>query len=776
MKSLVLMPGRRFWRVALFGCASLFASLCPAVRKPPALNTLSAIHALTNSEADRTLAVAFEATVTYYKKDNIDLFVQDTDTAIYIETVPGLNLGTGDRVLVEGTTRASFRPEILAKRITVLHHGELPPPVNADFAQLIRAELDCRRVTVRAVVRAANPFSDGSSKSGLLDLLMPGGNLQAQIATGGTTEALNALLDTTVEITGAVAGRFDSKQQMTGILLEVPSFSDVRIVQPPLVAPHQLSTRPFDEILQTTRVDDRTERIRVEGAITYYQAGSALVLQDGAHALWVDTRSEELHKAGDHAIVSGFPDVRNGSVVLTLGEIVSTPSHMPPQIESVDAVQLASGTHAFELVSVEGQLLMRVREAAQDQYVIAAQGHVFSAIYRHPERGLNLPPSPMRDLRIGSRVRATGICVLDRGDQFRGSVAFHLLLRDSQDVALIAGPSLISVRNLVIVLGVLLIFVFAAMGRAWRLERKLRRRDIATLSSIERWRTRVIEGINRAVPLPETLLQITELLSFKLQVEHCWVEIEGMGTFGTSSLPGEVPFHVVEKAIPAHSGEELGKIRVAFQAAPRRRRITPDALENAVRLAALAIETGEKYSALVRRSELDPLTKARNRFGFDRALALAIENARTLDGRCALIYIDLDDFKQVNDDFGHTVGDRYLQEVVSRLARQLRPNDTLARVGGDEFSVILGSVAAGTEIQEIASRLLDCFDTPFCPDKYEIRGTASVGWAIYPEDATTAEALLDTADTRMYLAKRQKKEPIAADTESAWASQENSRG
>src|SRR3954447_6668187 len=184
------MPGRRFWRVALLGCASLFASVCPAVQKAAALNTLSAIHALTNSEADRSFAVAFEATVTYYQKDNIDLFVQDADTSIYVETVPGLNLQTGDRVLVEGTTRASFHPEILARKVTVLHHGEPPPPVNADFAQLIRAELDCRRVTVRAVVRAANPVSDGSSKSGLLDLFMPGGNLQAQIATGGTPEAL----------------------------------------------------------------------------------------------------------------------------------------------------------------------------------------------------------------------------------------------------------------------------------------------------------------------------------------------------------------------------------------------------------------------------------------------------------------------------------------------------------------------------------------------------------------------------------------------------------
>jgi diguanylate cyclase (GGDEF)-like protein len=743
-------------------CATLIAIACLAEQSPPVLTSLAAIHALTNEEANRVFPVAFEGTVTYYEKGNIDLFVQDGDTAIYVESVPGQSLALGDRVRVEGTTRASFLPEILARRVTMLHHGAPPPPVQADFGQMIRAELDCRRATVRAVVRAANVFSDGVSKSVLLDLLMPGGNLQAQVASPATPAQIEALLDSTIDITGAVAGRFDSKNQMTGILLEVPSLSDVHIVAPARVAPHLLPFKPFDKILESTHVEDRTARVRVEGTITYYQPGSALVLQDGMHALWVDTRSEEPHNTGDHALVSGFADVRNGAVVLTGAEIVSVPSGVPPHVEELTTAQLASGTHAFELVSVEGELLTRVRERAQDQYVIVAQGHVFSAIYRHPERGLSIPVAPMKDVRLGSRVRVTGICVLDRGDQFRGAVAFHLLLRSPSDVTVIAGPSIVSVRNLGILLGVLLMIVFAAIGRAWLLDRKLHRREIAVSATVERWRTRVIDGINSAVPLPETLLQITELLSFKLQAEHAWTEIDGGGTFGNRAPAGDPRLQVVEKIISAHSGKALGKICIAFQAAPGRRRVDPDALENASRLAALAIETGGKYSDLVQRSELDPLTKARNRFGFDRALAGAIENARKHDGRCGLIYIDLDEFKKVNDDFGHLIGDRYLQEVTARLARQLRPNDTLARVGGDEFSVIIESVGSRAEVQEIALRLQDCFLAEFALEKYVVHGSASIGCALYPDDAADSEALLDWADAGMYAAKRQKREgPIS---------------
>jgi diguanylate cyclase (GGDEF)-like protein len=465
---------------------------------------------------------------------------------------------------------------------------------------------------------------------------------------------------------------------------------------------------------------------------------------------------------GDHALVSGFPDVRNGSVVLTRSEIESTQSDAPFTVEKVDPLKLASGSHAFELVSVEGQLIMRLREAAQDQYVVASQGNIFSAIYRHPERGLNIPASPMRDIRLGSRVRVTGICVLDQGDQFRGPAAFHLLLRSSQDIGVLAGPSFISIRNLVILLGLLLMLIFVVIGKALLLERKLRRQDEMTASTIERWRARVIDGINNAIPLQETLLQITELLSFQLQVEHCWVEVDLEGTFGNYPGIAERPtLEVIERSIFAHSGAQLGKICAGFRAHRSNAQVGPEALENAVRLAALAIETGGKYSDLVRRSEVDPLTNAGNRFAFDRALDLAIENEKESGSKFGLIYLDLDGFKQVNDLFGHLIGDRYLQETVARLRNQCRSNDILARIGGDEFAVLVTSLNCREELHDIALRLQSCFDAPICIDLAEIPASASIGCAVYPDDATTPAALLECADDRMYKAKRQKRqEPI----------------
>src|SRR5271166_1320802 len=117
---------------------------------PGPLTTLRAIHELSNAQAAQGLPVAFEATVTYYNKNDVDLFVQEDGLGIYVQAVPGANLALGDRVLVKGATRESFRPDIVGESVTVLRHGVLPKPVQASFDRMIGSKLDCLRVTVHA--------------------------------------------------------------------------------------------------------------------------------------------------------------------------------------------------------------------------------------------------------------------------------------------------------------------------------------------------------------------------------------------------------------------------------------------------------------------------------------------------------------------------------------------------------------------------------------------------------------------------------------------------
>jgi diguanylate cyclase (GGDEF)-like protein len=195
-------------------------------------------------------------------------------------------------------------------------------------------------------------------------------------------------------------------------------------------------------------------------------------------------------------------------------------------------------------------------------------------------------------------------------------------------------------------------------------------------------------------------------------------------------------------------------IYAAFDPLRKPRQNEHETIAMAAALAALAIETRRLYSDLVRRSEFDLLTEVHNRFSLERYLDQQIEHARQNAGIFGLVYIDLNDFKQVNDVYGHQVGDLYLQEVAVRMKRQLRSVDMLARLGGDEFAVLLPKVRNRTEVEEIALRLEHCLDAPFAAEGYIVHGSASVGISLYPKDGTTKDSLLSAADAAMYVNKQ----------------------
>jgi len=132
-------------------------------------------------------------------------------------------------------------------------------------------------------------------------------------------------------------------------------------------------------------------------------------------------------------------------------------------------------------------------------------------------------------------------------------------------------------------------------------------------------------------------------------------------------------------------------------------------------------------------------------------------SARRNEAVFGLIYVDLDCFKQVNDRYGHGVGDLYLQEVTRRMKLQLRTGDVLARIGGDEFIALVPILRGRIDAEEIAVRLERCLDEPFDLNGVQVRGSASVGLAVYPEDGASEEELQRSADAAMYAHKESKR-------------------
>jgi len=733
---------------------------------PATLTSLRAIHALTNAEASQSIPVAFEGTVTYFRGYEHLLFVQDGDLAIFVFFTMDAKLAPGDRVLVKGTTRESFRPIIVSNDVAMLHHGALPKPLPVTFSDLILGQRDCVLVTIRGVIRAADlvASSTASVRSTTLQLLTDGGYVEA-IVDGDDQDAANGMLDDEVEVTGTAGGEFDDKMQMTGIVLHVPTPAHIRILNRANTDSWALPVTPMNQILGGYRVSNLTPRIRVHGTITYYQSGSVVVLQSGDRSLWIRTRTDIPLRIGDMADATGFPDViladqarsaNDGFLTLTHGEIKDSRVQAPVAPLPVTWRQLAvssdqGGGHHYDLVSIEGQVVTEAREGAQDEYVLVSDGHPFSAIYRHPSG----PFLEMKQIPLGSRVRVIGICTVHDSDPFNGPVAFDILMRSFDDIAVVAKPSLLNVRNLMLLVGLLLAVVLAGGARGWMIERRVRRQT-AALAYIEKRRSRILEDINGSRPLAKIVEEITELVSFKLHGAPCWCQIADGAQLGNCP-PKLTGLRIVENEIPARSGPALGVLFAAFDPLTKPSAIESEALLMAVGLATLAIENRRLYSDLTHRSEFDLLTDIHNRFSLDKHLDRQILEARQNAGIFGLIYIDLDKFKQVNDIYGHHVGDLYLQEAAIRMKRQIRPHDKLARFGGDEFAALISVARSRADVEEIALRLERCFDDPFALEGYTLHGSASVGVALFPEDATSLDALLSVADAAMYAAKNTKR-------------------
>jgi diguanylate cyclase (GGDEF)-like protein len=720
--------------------------------EPASLTTLSEVHALTNAQASHTLPVAFEATVTYsYGRM---MFVQDGDAAIYMEPPRGTRLAPGDRVMVRGTTEASFRPKVKLRSLTLLRHGEVPKPVPATFDELIRVQHDSMLVTVHAVIRSTGLESTMGMPVTDLQLLTDGGYIQATIE-GHDESALKGLLDAEVEVTGVAGGQFDGKMQMKGIVIYASSMAEVKILWRAGATPWSLPVTPMDEIFGAYHVQDQSRRIRVHGIVTYYQPGSAVVLQSGAKSLWIMTRTNAPMRIGSEVDATGFPDVHDGFLALTHGEFQQTPIYAPIAPKPVTRSQLTSSRNVFDLVSIEGVVVMEVREGLQDEYVLVADGEKFSAIYRHPDIA-GFQPQPMNRVPIGSRVSVTGICTLESSNPFEQEVPFDILMRSPDDIAVVAAPSWLSIRNLLILVGLLLVGLVAVGARGWYIERRVRRHT-STMAYIERRRSRILEDINGSRPLAEIVEEITELVSFRMHGSPCWCQITDGAQLGNRP-PKLERLRVASRDIPARSGPPLGTVFAAFDPLIKPGADESEALSMAAAQASLAIETRRLYSDLLHRSEFDMLTDIHNRFSLDKHLEACIVDARLNAGIFGLIYIDLDRFKQINDQYGHHIGDLVLQEAALRMKSQLRSHDLLARLGGDEFAVLVPMIHNRADADEIALRVERSFDAPLAIEGFVLHGSASVGIALYPQDGATKDGLLNAADAAMYETKNAKKQ------------------
>ncbi len=263
------------------------------------------------------------------------------------------------------------------------------------------------------------------------------------------------------------------------------------------------------------------------------------------------------------------------------------------------------------------------------------------------------------------------------------------------------------------------------------------------------------DPVGKRLDVGHRLLEILGYSQNFLPDTHAWLELvhpDDRAHYNRTvaeHLKGRTPFFYCEYRVRAHGGE--------YRWIASRGIAVRDRRGVAYQMAGSVTDITERKrheEQIAHLAEHDQLTGLANRFLLAERLTAALPAAKADGGRVALVFIDLDRFKDINDSLGHRLGDHLLQAVAERLADGVRMGETLARQGGDEFIVLMPGIAGRAAAEARARALLDLLESPFVTDGNRLHVGASLGLSLFPDDAADAEQLLRNADTAMYAAKR----------------------
>lgn len=302
----------------------------------------------------------------------------------------------------------------------------------------------------------------------------------------------------------------------------------------------------------------------------------------------------------------------------------------------------------------------------------------------------------------------------------------------------------------------------------------------------------LLQMVAQNLPIAVVLQSVVDLVLQQLQSSGCAVlvkkeshlslmassglpetfltKLEGLG--GEGHHPSSLTAHHLEKgtwpllsaampslescwSLPILSGGNR-RLGILVACLPHRRpllREEAELLEMAGRMAAVALEHEELTEQLAHQIQHDALTGLPNRTLFTDRLAQAIARAKRNSQSVAVVFLDLDGFKQINDTLGHHAGDQLLQEVARRLGTAVRQCDTLARMSGDEFMVLVSDLKDSRDTLKVVQKCLDVFRTPFPAKGYGFFMDFSAGISVYPDDAEDPDVLIRHADAAMHRAK-----------------------
>jgi diguanylate cyclase (GGDEF)-like protein len=794
------LPGPHSGRFTLLRWTSLLSlvaiPLClPGQTPAQPLTTIAAVRNLPYAEAAKSLPVRVTGLVTYNGYPDADMFLQDRDSWIYVLPDKLHNFPPGSLVEVTGKSSAGYTTQIQASSIRLIGPGHLPQPVLLDYTHALLHENDCRYISMEGIIRAASFQSSGGVGIYLLQVESNGRLVDVAVSDFPNFDPAR-LLDARVRVQGAVGGTFDAtEERIVGLRLNVNSASAITFLPPLPSAVSSPATMSLAHLLASNESLRPWHRIVTAGTVTLYDPGELLVIQDGSSGLLIHTRQVDSLSIGQRVRVTGFVSASDGATAMELGQFAPLPGRSPVSSRPITFADAMTGFYTNQLLTLDGTVVSQTRQNHAHILFLRSGNQTLQAVFRKRTHD----PDPIPDYPAGTHLRLTGVCIVHfRG--FWGEVeSFEIRLRSPADIAILHPASWWTLGHLFILTSAVLGLALIALAWGLLLRRRLLAHEtllrqksefeairLSTDARLERQRSHILELINSFQPLPEVLSAIQacaeemwpgtigyiHVLAVRTLVlnagsrlfpadlvrllnvdpstsaEPCALAVRSRGL---TSLPESS--HIWSRPILSSRGEILGTLTFESEKGTPLH-LNNEAFDFSCNLAAIAIDNRRLYEDMLHRSRHDQLTGLPNRSVVEERLEEAIRVAERVGSFTALLFLDLDNFKSVNDSYSHRVGDAYLVEVAHRFRACLRSADVIGRIGGDEFVAVLTQLDDPGLARVIADRLVQSMQAPFLIEHHLIRGSVSIGLAVYSSSGQSAMSITHLADQAMYAAKR----------------------
>jgi diguanylate cyclase (GGDEF)-like protein len=786
--------------------------------QPPAsgstLITALAVHRLPFSAAQRAYPVHLHAVVTFFDPGNHLLFVQDSSDGIFVELSEKEtgSMRAGDAVEVTGVTTADFAPDVARARIKVVGHPGLPAPTTGRFGSANWGREDCHWIELEGIVQRI----DQGRADALLTLAWGKNSYKAHVLA--PPESLAHLLDADVKVWGVCGALFNTKRQMLGIQMFVPGAEYIRVLRPSSPDPFSMVPTPIADLLQFSRARDMGHSVRLRGTVTCTNRSGSTWVRDSTGAVTIMDLDAERLAAGDLVDVVGFPEIAGFGPVLRGARLKRLQSGIPPAPVRITVDDAMKGDFDGQLVQIDGKLVDRLQQPVEQVLSIASGEMLFNAnlpggAEQRLEPGTHLrltgicsvETEQSHDLILPRTFRLllrspADIVVLGRPPWLTADRVVPILSGAALlMIAALAWAVLLRkrVRSQTFALHAKTVQLQTAHQRTRDALQKAREAEALDLDS-----KRILELIARDEPVDLIVDHIAEAVALHCEGAVCAILLEssqGPRVCVVPAMPDgwmealgridirSVSYHAELRAPKQFSDDPAWARFIDSQQNARFRTFcaTPIVVDGAIagaiaafyrnetccareqdaqgaqlglwcNVAALALERRRLYDQLSYRAQHDGLTGLPNRASLYERLQSEIEGAAGSGGLLGVLYIDLDGFKEINDTYGHDAGDAVLREAARRMTQGVRHGDTVGRIGGDEFVVLLPLLVRREDAEQIAGKMAASLREPISSNHDWISVSACIGIAIWPLDGDGPEPLLRFADAQMYGEKKRR--------------------